>query len=232
MVASVGKNIRALRQARGITQEAFAEQLHVTRQAVSNWETGRTEPDLDTIQAIAAALRAEFTEVVYGPGHVMNAVPEAYRRFQKKKVIVFAILAALLVIGLILRVTLVRALNLDRVRTYDVRAYYIASTSVRSVICFSLTALIPVGIALVADIHIQNERLRRAVLGAGILLLAGHVLICMEPFMSAAIMDAGGPLIWPFHTAQWAKFSRNICAQYTPLAYASGALLSLSWNKK
>lgn len=34
------EDIRALRQARDITQKAFAEQLHVTRQAVSNWETG------------------------------------------------------------------------------------------------------------------------------------------------------------------------------------------------
>lgn len=39
-MTTVGKNIRALRKAKGFTQELLAEQLHVTRQAVSNWEMG------------------------------------------------------------------------------------------------------------------------------------------------------------------------------------------------
>ena len=169
-MASVGKNMRALRQAKGITQETFAERLHVTRQAVSNWETGRTEPDLDTLQAVAAALETEFTEIVYGPGHIMNAELERYVRFQKKKVIVFAA-AALLVVGLILRATLVHDLDMARKRTFDMTPYYIASTSVRSVIFFCLIASIPTGIALFSDIHIGNQRLRQALLGTGVALL-------------------------------------------------------------
>ena len=36
----VGKNIRRYREQQGLTQDALAERLHVTRQAVSNWETG------------------------------------------------------------------------------------------------------------------------------------------------------------------------------------------------
>lgn len=196
-MASVGKNIRALRQAKGITQETFAERLHVTRQAVSNWETRRTEPDLDTLQAVAAALETEFTEIVYGPGHIMNAELERYVRFQKKKVIVFA--AALLVDGLILRATLVHDLDMARKRTFDMTPYYIASTSVRSVIFFCLIASIPTGIALFSHIHIGNQRLRQALLGTGVALLVLHVLVCAEPFLSACVISSGGELSWPFN---------------------------------
>ena len=34
------ENLRVRRTALGLTQEALAEKLHVTRQAVSNWENG------------------------------------------------------------------------------------------------------------------------------------------------------------------------------------------------
>lgn len=36
----IGKNIRALRVRRGLSQDQLAESLHVTRQTISNYETG------------------------------------------------------------------------------------------------------------------------------------------------------------------------------------------------
>lgn len=44
-MASVGTHIKRLRAAKRMTQEELAEQLHVTRQAVSAWETGKAMPD-------------------------------------------------------------------------------------------------------------------------------------------------------------------------------------------
>ena len=38
---AVGKNLKQLRQREKLTQDALAERLHVTRQAVSSWETGQ-----------------------------------------------------------------------------------------------------------------------------------------------------------------------------------------------
>lgn len=65
-MAAVGRHIKQLRTARGMTQEALAQKLYVTRQTVSAWETGRSQPDLDALEQIAAALGAEVTEVIYG----------------------------------------------------------------------------------------------------------------------------------------------------------------------
>ena len=65
-MASVGKHIKRLRTARHMTQEDLAEKLFVTRQAVSAWETGKALPDVETLEKIAAALKAEVTEVIYG----------------------------------------------------------------------------------------------------------------------------------------------------------------------
>lgn len=39
-MSSIGKNIRNLRKQKKMSQEHLAGLLHVTRQAVSNWENG------------------------------------------------------------------------------------------------------------------------------------------------------------------------------------------------
>ena len=62
----IGKNIRALREKKGMTQEALAEALFVTRQTVSNYETGRSRPDLDMLVKIAQVLEADVNQVLYG----------------------------------------------------------------------------------------------------------------------------------------------------------------------
>ena len=46
-------SIFQLRRSLGLSQEEFAQQLFVTRQAVSRWETGETTPGIDTLKRIA-----------------------------------------------------------------------------------------------------------------------------------------------------------------------------------
>ncbi len=45
----IGTKIRAARNAAGLTQEQAAEALHVSRQTVSNWENGRSYPDIVSV---------------------------------------------------------------------------------------------------------------------------------------------------------------------------------------
>ena len=45
-----------LRTKHGLSQEQLGEQVHVTRQAVSRWETGETVPNTETLQLLSACL--------------------------------------------------------------------------------------------------------------------------------------------------------------------------------
>ena len=65
-MSSFPKNLKTLRTRAGLTQDALAEALHVTRQTVSSWERGRSEPSLDTLSDIAAALNAPVEELIFG----------------------------------------------------------------------------------------------------------------------------------------------------------------------
>lgn len=46
---SFGSRLQALRHRHGITQEAFAQQLNVSRQAVSKWESSRGYPEMEKL---------------------------------------------------------------------------------------------------------------------------------------------------------------------------------------
>jgi len=65
-MANIAKNIRTLRTAQKMTQDQLAECLHVTRQTVSNYETGKSQPDIDTIVRLAEALQADPNTLIYG----------------------------------------------------------------------------------------------------------------------------------------------------------------------
>ena len=45
----LSENITQLRKAMGLSQEQLAEQLNVSRQSVSKWETGQSAPELDKL---------------------------------------------------------------------------------------------------------------------------------------------------------------------------------------
>ena len=62
----VAKNIKELRNSKNISQEDLAKTLNVTRQAISNWENNKAQPDIDMLMAISKALGVEMTELIYG----------------------------------------------------------------------------------------------------------------------------------------------------------------------
>ena len=76
MKLSVGETIRALRRRDGRTQEALAEALGVTGQAVSRWEAGGSYPDLELIPAIAHFFGVSIDELLRTEDPVPEPEPE------------------------------------------------------------------------------------------------------------------------------------------------------------
>lgn len=50
---NIGAKIKLLRKEKKVTQEALAEYLHISSQAVSKWETGASSPDIDLLPKLA-----------------------------------------------------------------------------------------------------------------------------------------------------------------------------------
>lgn len=72
---ALSENIRRLRRARGLSQEELAGLLGVSRQSVSLWEQGETNPTMENIYAMAEVLGAGFDELMAPPAEEKPASP-------------------------------------------------------------------------------------------------------------------------------------------------------------
>lgn len=63
-MANISKNIKRLRKENNLTQDELAEKLFITRQTVSGWENGRTQPALDILGDLAEALGCSPLDII------------------------------------------------------------------------------------------------------------------------------------------------------------------------
>ena len=105
-----GEQIRQIRQKEQLTQAQLAEKLHVTRQAVSNWENNKNLPDLEMIILIAQTFHVTLDWLILG-GENMNQMTEkliedgretTQVKFRYKTALIGMILAALGVVMMII----------------------------------------------------------------------------------------------------------------------------------
>lgn len=59
--------LKNLREKRNLTQEQLAERLMVTRQAVSRWETGETQPNTDTLKLLSKEFDVSINTLLGSP---------------------------------------------------------------------------------------------------------------------------------------------------------------------
>lgn len=62
----IGARVKALRQARGVTQEALAEQIDITPVYLSKIENGHVRPTLDLLDALCTVLQGDLDTLFSG----------------------------------------------------------------------------------------------------------------------------------------------------------------------
>lgn len=175
----IGRNCRRLRQRAGLTQEELAERLHVTRQAVSAWETEKNRLDAETLVVLAEALGADVQELLYGPG----VVQAPFARYQRRYRVCTAISAVVVIAWLIMEVTLKPYLDLRLTQFFDVYPYMAYRLAVPALGILGLGCLIPSLASLWVDIRVRSIPVRRVLLVLGLLGL-GYYLVWMAWYLS------------------------------------------------
>lgn len=83
---SLGTNIQYLRKLNKLTQEQFAEQMDITRQTVSRWESDEVTPELGKLIEICSAFSCKLDELVRED---MSSKNEIYSEVEVRKVPAF-----------------------------------------------------------------------------------------------------------------------------------------------
>lgn len=65
-MADISKNLKELRKNNHLTQEEVAQKIGVTRQAISSYESGRTQPGIDLLMRFAEIYGVSLEGILYG----------------------------------------------------------------------------------------------------------------------------------------------------------------------
>ena len=101
---TIHQNLRAARKMSGFTQEEVANRVGLTRQAISGYESGRTQPDLEMLIKLAEVYQTDLTGILYGQS------PEQKR--QRIFRLLLLVLSVSLLLLLLVRSCLIFLLNL------------------------------------------------------------------------------------------------------------------------
>ena len=85
----IGNRIKLHRASLNLSQEELAEQVYVTRQTLSNWENGKTYPDINSLLRLSGVFGVTLDELVKGdiPKMKEQIKQEDIREFNRASII-------------------------------------------------------------------------------------------------------------------------------------------------
>lgn len=95
----VSTQIKKYRSAMALSQEELAERIYVTRQTISNWETGKSYPDIHSLLLLSSLFDISLDQLIKGDVETMKKEinKEEVTKFNKISTLFSALFAASLI---------------------------------------------------------------------------------------------------------------------------------------
>lgn len=138
----LSSQIKKYRTELGLSQEELAEKVYVTRQTVSNWETGKSYPDIHSLLLLGALFDLSLDQLIKGDLETMKEIinEQEVKRFNRYSTILSVLFAlaiasavplfmwlevyAFIPFGVIWAVTLFFAFKVDKLKkANNIRTY-------------------------------------------------------------------------------------------------------------
>lgn len=95
----ISKCIKDSRQKNNISQESLAEQLNVSRQTISSWETGKSYPDIVSVIKMSDIFNISLDKMLKEDTKLINNMQEKMDSVNSNQFIVFTMVFALILFG-------------------------------------------------------------------------------------------------------------------------------------
>lgn len=83
---TIGEQLQQARKQHALTQQAVAEQTHVTRQTISNWETSRSLPDIDSLLKLSQLYHLSLDQLLRSGDMMTELHSQAKAKQQAQRV--------------------------------------------------------------------------------------------------------------------------------------------------
>jgi len=90
---SIGEVIKQARSEKGFSQEVMAEKVGVSRQTLSNWETGKSYPDITNVIALSDVYDVTLDSLLKGDSEMIKHLEESTNVAKSRKQVVASIIA-------------------------------------------------------------------------------------------------------------------------------------------
>src|SRR5699024_12366954 len=86
------EKLQQLRTGKNLTQEQLAEQLYLSRTAISKWESGKGYPNIDSLKCISKFFSVTIDELLSGEELITLAQTENRAKLKKSNSFIYGIL--------------------------------------------------------------------------------------------------------------------------------------------
>lgn len=98
----VGERLRLARQSKQVSQQQVADQIHVSRQTISSWETSRSYPDIVSLVALSEIYELSLDQLLKEDVKMMNDIKAKEKELKQARYVYWASLVVDLLLVLIL----------------------------------------------------------------------------------------------------------------------------------
>lgn len=121
----IGKTIKDLRTKFKMSQDDLANKIYVSRQAISNWECGKTYPDIDNIKKLSEIFNVKIENIIMGNNKNNNVCEKLYTETIRSKKRIKGLFIVSLILSILLIFSILFYFFLDtykQIRVYRVDA--------------------------------------------------------------------------------------------------------------
>ena len=118
MKKGIGQLIAEVRKKKKMSQEELAEKLHISRQTLSSWETGRSEPTANMLVSICKLLAIDISNIIHNEDELVKLVNSEKKKTSR---VYLMFISLLFVVAIVLFYLLIVIFNSNKFTVYELQ---------------------------------------------------------------------------------------------------------------